>query len=92
MEIYFSNEKILFHHGQLARLNTSRSEYDAAMKLVEPDQYKSWELGDCSLQAQLDNVSHPSISYNCIFNQLYSISFSLLRALDWRSSYSRRRS
>lgn len=60
MPIICRNERILFQHEQIPLLNVSRKEYDVAMKLVTPEQYKDWDLEDCSLQGQLDNVRRTS--------------------------------
>lgn len=50
------NERILFEQHVIAFPSVPRSEYDVAMKSITPEQYKTWELEDCTLQAQLDNV------------------------------------
>lgn len=75
-----SNEQILFKNHLIPYPNVSKWDYEVAMKLVTEEQIHEWELEDCSLQAQLDNVS-PLLLFDYLHNK------HILRTTDGGGDY-----
>lgn len=55
--LFSSNKGILFNHKLIPSKNVSTEVYENAMASLSPNFTTAWEMENCSLSTQLDNVS-----------------------------------